>query len=226
MKENANCDAAKLRRLMREEIASAVSLAKDLGIDRAALTEYGAAPILCTVFETARLHSNPSVANVYNADVAASVQAQRMALRSVVPANVPDNALLGLSLCAFADNNREGEWNNLESRSINAAFGHGLFEGVMLATGDPAVAKLVRGRLAALGAVARLANDPKQAAMSEAKKLWRDWQTGKTTHKSGAAFARAVCNAFPIIENPKTVERWVTQWRKEAVTKREKQALS
>ncbi len=74
------------------------------------------------------------------------------------------------------------------------------------------------------GIEAKLRNDPKQAAKADARKLWNNWQTGQTLHKSQAAFARHVVDAFPVIENPKSVERWATQWRKEAQTKRQKQA--
>lgn len=71
-----------------------------------------------------------------------------------------------------------------------------------------------------LGANARLARDPKQAAKAEAFKLWQDWQAGRARHKSGAAFARHVIEACPAIESSKVVERWVTQWRKDAKAKK------
>lgn len=52
----------------------------------------------------------------------------------------------------------------------------------------------------------------KQAGRESAKKLWNDWQNGKTLHKSAAAFARYVVNSVPEIESTKTVERWCTAW--------------
>ncbi len=66
------------------------------------------------------------------------------------------------------------------------------------------------------GAAKKLAKDPKQAVMREAFKLWQAWQAGKAIHKSAAAFARAVIDQYPIIENPQTVQRWVTAWSREA----------
>ncbi|MET4570619.1 hypothetical protein [Rhodanobacter soli] len=63
-----------------------------------------------------------------------------------------------------------------------------------------------------LNAGAKLARDPKQAAKAEAFKLWSDWQAGKTLHKSGAAFARFVCDKYPVLESPTTVERWARKW--------------
>lgn len=70
------------------------------------------------------------------------------------------------------------------------------------------------------GAAAKLANDPKQKAKVKAFELWQDWQTGKALHKSGAAFARHVMNKLPDLENQKTIERWVTHWRREAKAKK------
>ncbi len=70
------------------------------------------------------------------------------------------------------------------------------------------------------GAATKLARDPKQAVMPEAFKLWQDWRAGKTIYKSAAAFARAVIDKYPIIENPQTVQRWVTAWSREAERKR------
>lgn len=64
------------------------------------------------------------------------------------------------------------------------------------------------------GAAMKLANDRngKQAAKNEAFKLWQDWQEGKTLHKSGAAFARFVCDKHPVLQSPSTVERWARKW--------------
>ncbi len=64
------------------------------------------------------------------------------------------------------------------------------------------------------GAATKLANDRngKQAAKNEAFKLWQDWQKGKTLHKSGAAFSRFVCDKYPVLESPTTVEKWSRKW--------------
>ncbi|MUV14589.1 hypothetical protein [Noviluteimonas gilva] len=64
------------------------------------------------------------------------------------------------------------------------------------------------------GARVKLANDPKQAAKVEVKRLWSDWQRGTTTHRSGAAFARYAVERTAI-ESPDTVTRWVREWQKE-----------
>lgn len=66
------------------------------------------------------------------------------------------------------------------------------------------------------GAQAKLEKDKKQTAKAEAKKFWQDWRTGKTTHKSGAAFARYIIDKLPVIESEKGVERWATKWRRES----------
>ena len=62
----------------------------------------------------------------------------------------------------------------------------------------------------------KLANDPKQAAMREAFKLWQAWCAGKSLHRSAAAFARHVVRQFPVIESTMTVQRWVTTWTRQA----------
>lgn len=61
----------------------------------------------------------------------------------------------------------------------------------------------------------KLANDPKQAAMRETFKLWKEWRAGLTVHKSAAAFARAIVARHPVIESPMTVQRWVTTWSRQ-----------
>lgn len=63
------------------------------------------------------------------------------------------------------------------------------------------------------GAREKLKRDPKQAAKAQARKLWQDWQAGRTLHKSGAAFARHVVRELPILESTKVVERWTREWK-------------
>ncbi len=75
------------------------------------------------------------------------------------------------------------------------------------------------GTRAYLNAMAKLAKDPKQAAKAEAFELWQDWQAGRTLHKSGAAFARFVCDKCAVLESPTTVERWARKWAAEKVKK-------
>ncbi|WP_045764488.1 hypothetical protein [Xanthomonas albilineans] len=60
---------------------------------------------------------------------------------------------------------------------------------------------------------AKLRNDPKQVAKSQAFKMWQDWQLGKVVHISGAAFARHVVETLPI-DDTNTVQRWMRAWRK------------
>lgn len=64
------------------------------------------------------------------------------------------------------------------------------------------------------GAAAKLANDPRQKDKPKVKEMWEEWDLGKVKYKSGAAFSRHVV-ANTSLQNEKTVERWVTAWRKE-----------
>lgn len=78
----------------------------------------------------------------------------------------------------------------------------------------------LRSSQARAAAFTKLANDPKQAAKAEAFKLWQEWQAGRARYKSGAAFARHVIETYPILEDPVSAGRWVTQWRKHAKAKK------
>jgi hypothetical protein len=80
--------------------------------------------------------------------------------------------------------------------------------------------EIFKSLIAAANAERALRKDPKQAAKEQAFKLWQAWQSGKETHKSGAAFARHVVGLLPAIESTKTVERWCTAWRNESATRR------
>ena len=44
--------------------------------------------------------------------------------------------------------------------------------------------------------------------------MFGEWEAHKVSYRSGAEFARAVCSALPEIKSTKTVERWVTEWRR------------
>lgn len=80
----------------------------------------------------------------------------------------------------------------------------------------PLIARQEFTNRARKGAAAKLIKDAdgKQAAKREARKQWVDWQNGLKSHKSGAAFARHIVDNLPI-ENTKTVERWIQEWRAE-----------
>lgn len=76
------------------------------------------------------------------------------------------------------------------------------------------MAKQMRTDQARAAAMAKLANDPVQAIKPIAHQLWLDWQSGKTVHKSAAAFYRYVVSQHPKITETKTVERWCKEWLK------------
>ena len=73
----------------------------------------------------------------------------------------------------------------------------------------------VRRQVALLSAQAKLERDVdgKQAAKRGAKELWARWETNELRYRSIAAFARDVINKFHVLENPKTIEKWVREWR-------------
>lgn len=73
----------------------------------------------------------------------------------------------------------------------------------------------LRRAFASNGAAAKLRSDPKQAAKASIKARWEAWQSGSELHKNQAAFARAMCDSFDVIEAPATVEKWARAWAKE-----------
>lgn len=79
--------------------------------------------------------------------------------------------------------------------------------------------KEARRETARKGAAAKLERSPKQAAKSQAFKLWEDWQANKLRFRSGAAFALYVVKELPELTSPKVVEGWVTEWRRAAIPK-------
>ncbi len=74
------------------------------------------------------------------------------------------------------------------------------------------------------GAASKMARDPVQTAKGDVFKLWQDWRAQRARFDNGADFARRAVAKFPAIKSTKTVERWVTHWRREADAKRRKQA--
>jgi hypothetical protein len=96
-----------------------------------------------------------------------------------------------------------GQPADLPERLAVAAHGHGLFEGALLSLSDPRARKRLDVMRARAAAAAKLANDPKQRGKARALELWRDWQSGKTPHESGAAFVRFVVDEIRALESTK-----------------------
>jgi hypothetical protein len=123
-------------------------------------------------------------------------------------------AFIGCALCLEALQALEREEVNvawtyvLDAMQASETFFH-------FVVAEP-LSRSVRAQVAKRGAAARLANSPVQAAKYEAFPHWEDWQSGKTVHKSGAAFHRYIVKMFPVITDTKTVERWCKRWREES----------
>ncbi|WP_233842322.1 hypothetical protein [Dyella sp. 2HG41-7] len=77
---------------------------------------------------------------------------------------------------------------------------------------DIEMVKLDRINRAKKAVGVKLANDPTQAAKTDAHKLWRDWRSGAAIFKSAAAFDRHIVEKFPAVTATKTVERWRKEW--------------
>ena len=78
--------------------------------------------------------------------------------------------------------------------------------------------KETKKTLAKSGIVAKLKNDPKQAAKADIAMEYKLWKSNQTTYRSAAAFAVKMVMLYPDLRT-KTVESWVTQWGKEQAKK-------
>lgn len=148
------------------------------------------------------------------------------ALLSVIKAGAPTEILAELSV-DFVDMLNYSILLAIDDALISyqlgqgSAFGDAVAEIVEMASlaneikSRPLVEQKARKDVARNAAAAKLANDPKQAAKRDARRLWEDWQSGRTLHKSAAAFARYVVDTIPAIESEESVRRWGREWRKE-----------
>lgn len=68
---------------------------------------------------------------------------------------------------------------------------------------------------ARLGALAKLANDPKQRDKTIVRSCWDDWQKEPSRYKGKAAFARDMRDKFPNLESQPVIEGWCRAWERE-----------
>lgn len=76
-----------------------------------------------------------------------------------------------------------------------------------------------------MGALAKIAKDPKQAAKQQVKDCWDNWKKKSTQYKSKSAFARDMLDKFPSykdengrqvgLESQRVIERWCKEWESE-----------
>lgn len=72
----------------------------------------------------------------------------------------------------------------------------------------------LRAEMAREAAMKRHRTSPKAAARDAVYSRWKNWTANRESHPSNARFALAMVKAYPEIESPQTVERWVRAWRK------------
>lgn len=80
----------------------------------------------------------------------------------------------------------------------------------------------LRGRMAyskaiaRKGAMAMLANDPRQEAKRFVYECWQEWQAGRTAYSSQAAFARDMLSKWDgVLVSQPSIEAWCRQWKKD-----------
>lgn len=200
-----------LTSVIEDYFRSLLKFTAPLGITEEILLKHGAKFFEATLLEDPRMRE--SLRDSYPSDEAYKQMIQCKiddfdSIKTDKSKRFPQIAWDGLSLAVFAYKQRRKSLHSLTM----VTHGAGLFQGAAFSSFSDKTRKAVIAGVARLGAQAKLAKDPVQLAKPKAKKLWQDWQDGKTVHKSGAAFARFVCEMHPVIENPTTVERWVRQW--------------
>ena len=64
-------------------------------------------------------------------------------------------------------------------------------------------------------AEARWSAGPKALTMNKIHAEFQRWQAGEVSYKSGAAFARAMCLRYPAIENERSIQNKIAEWKAE-----------
>jgi hypothetical protein len=82
---------------------------------------------------------------------------------------------------------------------------------------SPDLMALVRSELGKAGAMAKLANDPKQAAKTQVRECWLIWQQSPTRYKTKSAFAKDMMAKFEELDNQAVISRWCGKWEAESV---------
>lgn len=73
-----------------------------------------------------------------------------------------------------------------------------------------------------MGALAKIAKDPKQKVKQEVRECWDEWRKKPSQYKSKSAFARSMLEKFPPdkdekgrtigLESQRVIERWCKEW--------------
>lgn len=72
---------------------------------------------------------------------------------------------------------------------------------------------------ATLGALAKLAKDPKQKEKAQVRESWNLWQWRPDLYAGKAAFARDMLDKFESLKSQPVIEGWCRTWEKETTTK-------
>ena len=89
---------------------------------------------------------------------------------------------------------------------------------------EQAIVKQTRSEMAKIGALAKLADDPKQREKAQVRECWEDWQRtplnfqGKRKYKGKEAFAKDMLDKYGSLESAQVIARWCRDWAGEAVT--------
>ncbi len=76
--------------------------------------------------------------------------------------------------------------------------------------------KDVRRNMGVNGAIAKLANDPKQVAKAKVRECWNEWQLKPMNYRGKSAFAKDMMTKFEELDSQPVITRWCGQWENEA----------
>jgi hypothetical protein len=108
-----------------------------------------------------------------------------------------------------------------EGKTIEAVLAYGKSEyylGTCAATGQAEIGDGSVSAIAAMGARAKLANDPKQKERALVRECWEDWQQEPDRYRGKAAFARDMLSKFESLQSQPVIEGWCRIWERETIT--------
>ncbi|MFY9261861.1 MAG: hypothetical protein WAO71_15320 [Gallionella sp.] len=97
--------------------------------------------------------------------------------------------------------------------AASVAAANALANAMAIASGDTNLQN-ARQEMSYRGAMAKLANDPRQTEKSIVFEWWQDWQKNPKKYKGKAAFARDMLANSVHLQNTKTIEDWCREWEK------------
>lgn len=108
-----------------------------------------------------------------------------------------------------------------EGKTIEAILAYGKSEFYLASCAATGRAEFGDGSVSAnalMGALAKLAIDPKQKEKALVRECWEVWQKQTDRYKGKAAFARDMLSKFESLQSQPVIEGWCRIWERETIT--------